>query len=140
MRTVGWPSELNTPRSATPGTLLIVDWIWAAVFSSVSRSGPNSLTEFDPFTPEAASSTLSWMYCEKLNSTPGKRASSALLICSVSFSLVTPAGHWPEGLRGTKNSALKKPVASVPSSGRPCWETTVWASGNDLMIRRISLT
>ena len=29
------------------------------------------------------------------------------------------------GFSGTKNSALKKPVASVPSSGRPCCETTV---------------
>ena len=29
------------------------------------------------------------------------------------------------GFSGAKNSALKKPVASVPSSGRPCCETTV---------------
>ena len=45
-----------------------------AVRSSVSRSLPNSLTEFSPLTPEAASSTLSSMYWEKLNSTPGNCA------------------------------------------------------------------
>ena len=33
------------------------------------------------------------------------------------------------GFSGTKNSALKKPVASVPSSGRPCCETTDCTSG-----------
>ncbi len=42
----------------------------------------------------------------------------------VSFSLVVPDGQVSKGFKGTKNSALKKPVASVPSSGRPCCETT----------------
>ena len=38
------------------------------------------------------------------------------------------------GLSGTKNSALKKPVGSVPSSGRPCSEATMVTSGK---VRRI---
>ena len=138
--TVGWPSEFNTARSAIPGTVLMTSLILAAVCSSVARSLPNSLTEFSPFTPDAASSTLSSMYCEKLNSTPGNWALSAALTCCVSFSLSTPRGQVSKGLRGTKNSALKKPVASVPSSGRPFCEMTVTASGKLLMIRRIRLT
>jgi hypothetical protein len=44
------------------------------------------------------------------------------------------------GLSGTKNSALKKPVASVPSSGRPFCEMTVTTSARSLRMRRISLT
>ncbi len=51
-----------------------------------------------------------------------------------------PDGQLSNGLSGTKNSALKKPVASVPSSGLPCCDTTVMVSGELLMIRRISLT
>ena len=43
-----------------------------AVASSSSRSGPKILTEFSPLTPESASMTLSRMFCEKSQSTPGK--------------------------------------------------------------------
>ena len=111
-----------------PGTVAMTSLILFAVLSSVSRSPPNSLTEFSPFTPDAASSTLSSMYCEKLKSTPGNSSLSCFVICSVSRSLSTPAGQVSNGFSGTKNSALKKPVASVPSSGRPCCETTVTTS------------
>ena len=138
--TVGWPSEFSTARSSTPGTVLMTALILAAVFSSVARSLPNSLTEFSAFTPDAASATLSSIYWEKLNSTPGNWASSAAVTCCVSFSLSTPLGQVSNGLSGTKNSALKKLVASVPSSGRPFWEMTVIVSGKLLMTRRIRLT
>ncbi len=101
MRTVGCPSELNTARSTTPGTVAITALIFSAVFSSTARSLPYSLTEFSPLTPEAASSTLSSMFCEKLNSTPGKRFRNSSLIWRVSLGLSTPAGHSPNGLSGT---------------------------------------
>src|ERR1035441_3220249 len=39
--------------------------------------------------------------------------------------------HWSLGLRSTKYSVLKKPVVSVPSSGRPTWLTTCVTSGNE---------
>ena len=54
-----------------PGTVAMAFLISLATLARVSRSLPKTLTEFSPFTPEAASWTLSWMYCEKLNSTPG---------------------------------------------------------------------
>ena len=57
-----------------------------------------------------------------------------------SFSLVSPAGHSSNGFSGTKNSALKNPAASLPSSGRPCCETTVMTSGWRSRISRIRLT
>ena len=44
------------------------------------------------------------------------------------------------GFRGAKNSALKKPAASVPSSGRPCCETTVSTSGKRRIASRMRLT
>ena len=44
-------------------------------------------------------------------------------ICAISVSLSRPLRHLSNGFSGTKNSTLKKPVASVPSSGRPCCET-----------------
>src|SRR5208283_1308927 len=112
----------------------------AAVFSKVSRSLPNTLTEFSPLTPDAASSTLSWMYCEKLNSTPGNCCPSASVMSCVSLSLSTPTGQVSKGFSGTKNSALKKPVASVPSSGRPCCDTTDCTSGYLLISTRMRLT
>ena len=123
-----------------PGTVAMAFLMSSATLSSVSRSLPKTLTEFSPFTPEAASSTLSWMYCEKLNSTPGKAFSRASFISVVSFSLSTPGGHLSNGFSGTKNSALKKPVASVPSSGRPCCEITVSTSGKLLISLRMRLT
>src|SRR5438046_9925294 len=74
MRTtrLGWPSRLNTPGSVTPGTSDISAFTALDNRSSSARSRPKILTEFSPFTPETASSTLSWMYCEKLKSTPTK--------------------------------------------------------------------
>src|SRR6266699_1446842 len=112
MRSVGWPREVNTARSATPRTLLIAALILSAVSVSTTMSLPISLTEFSPLTPDTASSTLSWMYCVKLKLTPGNFASRASLISSMSLSLLMPLRHSLTGLRGAKNSALKKPVAS----------------------------
>jgi hypothetical protein len=43
-------------------------------------------------------------------------------------------GHWSSGLRLTRNSGLKNPVASVPSSARPTWDSTIDTSGNDRKI------
>ncbi len=46
--------------------------------------------------------------------------------------------HSSFGLRSTKYSVLKKPVVSVPSSGRPVWLTTLVTSGKELRRRRAS--
>ena len=124
----------------TPGIFAITALILLAVASRVWRSPPNSLTEFSPFTPEAASSTLSSMFWEKLKSIPGNLAVSSSDSRRVSLALSMPDGQVSKGFRGTKNSALKKPEASVPSSGRPCWEMTVWTSGYFFITARISLT
>src|SRR6516162_1504688 len=58
MRSVGWPSEVKTARSATPRTLLIAALILSAVSVSTTMSLLTSLTEFSPLTPDTASSTL----------------------------------------------------------------------------------
>ena len=137
---VGWPSDWNTARSSTPW---IVESTFITLFAlsvSFCKSLPKILNEFSPLMPETASATLSCRYCDRLKSTPGKDAWSLCSISSVSFSLSTPGRHWSSGFIGAKNSALKKPAASVPSSGRPCWETTRSTSGNEAMILRISLT
>ena len=76
-----------------------------------------------------ASSTLSEIIWEKLKTTPGKAAFISSESWSVSPSLVTPLGHSSNGLSGAKSSMLLKPAESVPSSGRPSWETTVSTSG-----------
>ena len=39
--------------------------------------------------------------------------------------------HASLGLRSTKYSVLKKPVVSVPSSGRPTWLVVTVTSGNE---------
>ena len=55
---------------------------------------------------------------------------SFLLSSAIRSALVRYAPvHSRYGLRPTKNSALKKPVASVPSSGRPCSDATSVTSG-----------
>ena len=122
-----------------PGTVAMAFLMSSATLASVSRSLPEILTEFSPFTPEAASWTLSWIYWEKVNSTPGKAFCRASFISAVSPSLSIPLRHLSKGFSGTKNSALKKPVESVPSSGRPCCEITVSASGKPLIKRRMRL-
>ena len=103
--------------------------ISTAFASKIFRSAPNSLMEFSPFTPDMASCTLSWMTWEKLKVTPGILANT-FSISSISLSLeVISARHSLVRLRFTKNSALKKLVGSVPSSGRPSWDTTPVTSG-----------
>ncbi len=97
------------------------------------------LTEFAPLTPEIASSTLSWMYCEKLKFTPGNASENSFCSCCVSLSLVMPDGHSSYGLSGTNNSTLENGDASLPLSGRPCCDTTVMISGWRSRISRILL-
>ena len=116
------------PRSFTPRTCDMTSTIACAFFSFSSRSLPNTLTEFSPFTPETASSTLSLIICEKLKTTPGKAACSSADSSSVSLSLVRPRGHSSKGASGAKSSMFWKPATSVPSSGRPSCETTVSTS------------
>ena len=83
--------------------------ILSAVFSSTSRSLPNSLTEFSPLTPEAASSTLSSMYCEKLKSTPGNWSARSLgQLRRVSFSLSMPAGQSSKGFERHEELGVEK--------------------------------
>src|SRR5438034_8663562 len=126
---VGWPSEVNTARSVTPCTVDKTCLILLAVSVSACRSLPYSLIEFSPFTPETASETLSCRYCEKLNSTPGNLSCNCASSCAVNSSLSRVPGHSLLGFKGAKNSALKRPAASVPSSGRPCCDTTDYTPG-----------
>src|SRR5229473_3230811 len=128
---VGWPSEVNTARSVIPCTVDSTDLILLAVSLSACRSLPYNLIEFSPFTPETASETLSCKYCEKLNSTPGNLSCSCPSNCAVSSSLSCVPGHSLTGFNGAKNSALNKHAASVPSSGRPCCDTTASTLGSN---------
>ena len=68
--------------------------------SSSARSRPKILTEFSPFTPETASSMLSWMYCEKLKSTPTNSRLSCSLICWTMSSLLRSFGPGLVRLQG----------------------------------------
>ena len=111
--------------------------ILVARCSSTSRLGPITLTELAPFTPDSASSMLSWMYWEKLKVIPGNSSSNSFWSSSVSFSLVRPFGHSSNGLIGANSSTLEKAEASLPLSGRPCCETTVMISGWRSRISRI---
>mmetsp|Transcript_5519 Transcript_5519/g.13316 ORF Transcript_5519/g.13316 Transcript_5519/m.13316 type:complete len:204 (-) Transcript_5519:6144-6755(-) len=139
MLRLGWPRTLKMPRSPTPWTCPISDIARAATFSRMPRSGPMILTELAPLTPESPSSTLSWMYCEKLKTTPGNSRVSSPCSSFTSCSLVRPGGHSSRGLSGANSSTLLKPEASLPSSGRPCCDTTVNTSGKPWMILRIRL-
>ena len=90
---MGWPSRLKLAGSATPRTSESSVFTDLDSRSSSTRSLPKILIEFSPFTPETASSILSWMYCEKLKSTPTNSRLSRSLICLTICSLVNPAGH-----------------------------------------------
>jgi hypothetical protein len=66
---------------------------------------------------ERASSTLSWITCEKFVGTPGMaRIFSDMSATRSSFDLKR---HWPRGFRSASTSRLFGPLGSVPSSGRP---------------------
>ena len=108
-----------------------------ASLSSTCRFGPMILTELAPFTPDSASSTLSWIYCEKLKPMPGSSSLNSFCSSSVSFSLVRPAGHSSNGFNGANSSTLENGEASLPLSGRPCCDTTVMTSGCRSRISRI---
>src|SRR5271165_5676466 len=106
------------------------------------RSEPNILTASSPFTPLTASSMLSAIGWENPQVTPGIFSTSSSM-ASISSSL-RPRNwgrHSPRGLRSTKYSVLKNPVASVPSSERPTCETTFVTSGKLAKMRRaLSIT
>ena len=139
MRMVGWPSSGGTWMSVMPRTFSSTPRISTAILRKVARSGPVILMAFSASMPEAASWTLSWMYCEKAKVTPGKVLRSALPISAIRSSLESPLRQVSNGLSGTKNSTLEKPSGSVPSSGRPCWVITVSTSGKLLTSRRMRL-
>ena len=122
-----------------PRTFSSTPRISTAILRSVSRSGPVILMAFSASMPDAASCTLSWMYCEKPKVVPGKPLRSASPISAISCSLVRPLRHLSAGFSGTKNSTLEKPSGSVPSSGLPCWVMTVSTSGKLLTSRRMRL-
>jgi hypothetical protein len=134
---IGLTQRWKMPRSATPLTFAISAITWVASDSSTSRFGPMILTELAPFTPDNASSTLSWIYCEKLKPIPGNSSANSFCNSSVSFSLVKFGGHSSKGFSGANNSTLENGEASLPLSGRPCWDTTVNTSGCLNRISRI---
>ena len=117
-----WPLMRKTPTFSTPWTVCSLSFTLSARRSSSSRSGPKILTELSPLTPDSASMTLSRMFCEKFQSTPGIRSFSSAFISLTSSSLVrgrlapktsarqpvcsTTAGHSFCGRSGTKNSVL----------------------------------
>ena len=75
---------------------------------------------------------LSAMGCEKFQITPGIFSSSrSIAAISASLSWWNAGRHCSFGFRSTKYSVLKKPVVSVPSSGRPTWLVVVVTSGNE---------
>ena len=91
-------------------------------------SSPKILMTTCPSICEMLSSTLSRMGWEKLVSTPGS-ASRALSISARIFPFVMPRRHSGGGFNSTKHSAMLIGLGSVPSSGRPAFEMTVFTSG-----------
>jgi hypothetical protein len=62
---------------------------------NVMLSVTNGLPIF--VTPDSPSSTLSWMYCEKLKLMPTNFSENSACSSSTSFSLVNPGGHSSNG-------------------------------------------
>src|SRR5262245_28570922 len=125
---LGCPRTGKRPRSVTPLTRAISRMTSPAMRSSMLRSRPMILTELAPLTPESCSSTLSWIYCEKLRPIPTNSFENSVCSFLMRSSLVRPAGHCSNGLSDANSSKLLNPAASLPSSGRPCCETTVMTS------------
>jgi hypothetical protein len=115
----------NTPGFSTPGTSTSASFTFAARSSRVPRSGPKILTAFSPLTPDRASITLSRMFWEKSQSTPGNSRFRSAFMSTTSSALVRGrpylaiTGHCSAGLSGTNVSMFEYVVESVPSSGRP---------------------
>jgi len=65
----------------------------------------------------------------RLNVMPGSSSWNSCSNSSVSLSLVSPAGHSSNGFSGANSSTFENGDASLPLSGRPCWDTTVMISG-----------
>ena len=63
-------------------------------------------------------------------------ADSTRSISSMICDLVLPSRHCDSGLRSTSNSAMLISLGSVPSSGRPALEMTVFTSGMVLISAR----
>ena len=88
---VGWPSSGGTWMSVMPRTFSSTPRISTAILRRVSRSGPVILMAFSASMPEAASWTLSWMYCEKAKVDAGEAPCAARRAISAISSLLVEA-------------------------------------------------
>ena len=113
---------------STPGTLAMRRNTSLTCARNTFGSSPKTLMTTCPSICEMLSSTLSRMGWEKLVSTPGS-ASRALSISARSFAFVMPGRHSGGGFNSTKHSAMLIGLGSVPSSGRPALEMTIFTSG-----------
>jgi len=127
------------PRSATPLIWPMMDTSGLPLSSRVLEVVAVDLTASSPFTPLTASSTLSEMGWEKFQPTPGIFSNSrSMAAIRSSLSCLKTGRHSPLGFEVDKVFVLKKPVVSVPSSGRPVWLYHLGHLGNALRRRRAS--
>ncbi len=78
----------KTPTLLMPLISCKVFLTLVATFSNSSMSGPKILTELSPLMPDIASITLSRMFCEKFQTTPGSLRSSSPFISATSSGFV----------------------------------------------------
>ena len=128
------------PRSAMPRTWLIWSLTWSASFVRVFEIGADDLDRVGAFDAgdrllDVVLDVLREVEDDSRQLASGTPPGSARSV----FPWSSPCGHWSNGLSGTNSSTLENGEASLPSSGRPCWETTVMTSGCFSRISRIFL-
>ena len=136
---VGWPSEAETARSVMPGTVAMAFLISSADLAQRVEVGAVDLDRVLALHARRRflDVVLDVLREGELDAREG--LGQRLVHLGDQAVLVEALAPLLEGRSGTKNSALKKPVESVPSSGRPCWEITVSASGKLLISWRMRL-
>ena len=133
----GWPKSRNSLTSCMPGMAAITEATSSPFCSSTLRSLPKILSARDPLVPVIDSPTLSSIGCEKFQTAPGYFCTARFMAAISSSLFLWKIGrHWSCGFKSTKYSVFPKPPVSVPSSGRPACDTTVFTSGNDAKTRR----
>ena len=135
---LGWPITRKRPRSSTPLTPLHdVDDLVASFFQQLQII---AVELYGQLAFDAADGFFHVVF-DGLREIPdhaGNFVPVRVSMAAISASLSSPktGRHFSLGLRSTKYSVLKKPVVSVPSSGRPTWETTTVTSGNEARTTR----
>jgi hypothetical protein len=126
---LGCPSTGKMPRSVTPRPGSFGRGLLLGQFRQRFQIGADDLDRIDAFDARDSFLDVVLNVLGEIEDDSGQLVVKLLLTARLVCPWSSPFGHSSNGFSGANNSTFENGEASLPSSGRPCWETTVRTSG-----------